>query len=448
MTSSRQITPDRTALKLDQSLRLWHEAEQLIPGGSQTNSKRPQHFAFGRYPIYAARAQGCRIWDVDGNEYIDYVSALGPISLGYGYSAVDEAIRRQLERGIIAGLLWPAEVEAARALVEAIPCAEAVRFFKGGGEATAAAARIARAATGRPMILNAGYRGWPDIWAAGRDPAVPPDLARYVIPFRHGDLAQVEQLLEAHRGQVAAIFTDLPYDGTLGRDYLAGLRKLAEAHGALLGFDEIVNGFRLAIGGAQEYHGVLPDLACFAKGMANGMPLAAVVGRAGVMAKAAGSLISLTYGGEALSLAACAATVRVYREEGVIDYLWQIGQRLVDGLNAVAAAHDVPFRAGGYAPMSSMRFDLPREQVDVAWERFLAACAAHGVLLRRGGLNFVTFSHTVADIDRTIDAADQAFAVLREAGFAGPPETDAAAVPAPGAAQDAARGQQRGPWSG
>ncbi len=446
MASSQPITPEVTALRLEQSLRLWHEAERLIPGGSQTNSKRPQHFAFGRYPIYAARAQGCRIWDVDGNEYIDYVSALGPVSLGYGYPAVNEAIRRQLEQGIIAGLLWPAEVEAARALVEAIPCAEAVRFFKGGGEATAAAARIARAATGRHVLLNAGYRGWPDTWSAGRDPAVPPDLARYVIPFRHGDLAQVEQLLEEHRGEVAAIFTDLPYDGTLGRDYLVGLRDLAHAHGALLGFDEIVNGFRLALGGAQEYYDVLPDLACFAKGMANGMPLAAVVGRAGVMARAAGSLISLTYGGEALSLAACAATVRVYREEGVIDYLWRIGQQLVDGLNAAAAAHGVPFRAGGYAPMSSMRFDLPREQVDLAWERFLAACAERGILFRRGGLNFVTFSHSPADIERTIDSAGQAFAVLRAAGFAGPPETATAA--ASGTAHDAARGQQRGPWGG
>jgi hypothetical protein len=162
--------------RLGHSLAFWAEAERLIPGGSQTNSKRPVAFAFGRYPIYAARAEGCRIWDVDGHKYVDYVNGLGPITLGYRYRAVDEAIRAQLDKGILAGLLWPVEVEAARGLVDAVPCAEQVRFFKGGGEATAAAARIARAATGRHVILNAGYRGWPDTWAGGRDPAVPPEV--------------------------------------------------------------------------------------------------------------------------------------------------------------------------------------------------------------------------------------------------------------------------------
>ncbi|HEX2184001.1 MAG TPA: aminotransferase class III-fold pyridoxal phosphate-dependent enzyme, partial [Chloroflexota bacterium] len=140
-------------LSIQESLRWWARAERVIPGGSQTNSKRPAHFAFGRYPIFAARAEGSHIWDVDGNEYVDFVNALGPISLGYGHPAVDEAVRRQLARGVLAGLLWPLEVEVAEGLVEAIPGAEMVRFFKGGGEATAAAARIARAYTGRHVIL-------------------------------------------------------------------------------------------------------------------------------------------------------------------------------------------------------------------------------------------------------------------------------------------------------
>jgi glutamate-1-semialdehyde aminotransferase len=407
------------SLHLDESLRLWHEAERLIPGGSQTNSKRPGNFAFGRYPIFAARAAGSRIWDVDGNEYLDFVNALGPISLGYGYLAVDEAIRRQLERGIIAGLLWPLEVEAAQALVAAIPCAEQVRFFKGGGEATAAAARIARAFTGRHVILNAGYRGWPDTWSIGRDAAVPPDLARYVLSFRMGDLPHAEQVLSEHRGEVAAVFTDLPYDASLGKEYLSGLRDLAHAHGALFCMDEIVHGFRLAPGGAHEYYGVLPDLACFAKGMANGMPLAAVVGRAEVMRCAADALISITYGGEALSLAACVATLHVYREQPVIAHCRRVGQQLIDGLNAAAEAAGVPFRALGYPPMGSMAFDLPRERLSDAWELFLAECARRGVLFRRGGLNFITYAHTAADVERAVAAAADAFDVLRSAGFAG-----------------------------
>src|SRR5262249_52875356 len=153
----------------------------------------------------------CRIWDVDGNGYLDYVNALGPVSLGYCVPEVDAAVRGQLERGVIAGLLWPLEVEVARALAADVPGAEQVRFFKGGGEATAAAARTARAATGRHVILNAGYRGWPDTWAAGRDPAVPPELQRYVRPFDHYDLDGLARLLEEHRGAVAAVFMDVPY---------------------------------------------------------------------------------------------------------------------------------------------------------------------------------------------------------------------------------------------
>lgn len=407
-----------TELRLTQSLALWQEAERLIPGGSQTNSKRPGNYAFGRYPIFAARAEGCRIWDVDGNEYIDFVNGLGPISLGYQYPAVDEAIRTQLSKGVVAGLLWPAEVEAARALTEVIPCAEMVRFLKGGGEATAAAARIARAATGRHIIFNSGYRGWPDTWSAGRTRGVPPDLAKYVITYSR-DLQKTADALGQYNGQVAAIFADLPYDGSLGREYLQELRRLADAHGALLCFDEIVTGFRMAVAGAQEYTGVVPDLAAFAKGMANGMPLAAVVGRRHVMEAAADAVISITYGGEALSLAACAATVREYREKDVIGHLYRVGQQLMDGVNEAAAHRRVPFRCTGYASMSAMEFHLPPDKVGPAWELFLAECARGGALFRRGGLNMMTFSHMPADVATAVDIADRALQAVAAAGYTG-----------------------------
>jgi glutamate-1-semialdehyde aminotransferase len=430
------------ALRLTESLRLWAEAERLIPGGSQTNSKRAGAFALGEYPIYASRAAGSRIWDVDGNEYLDFVSALGPVSLGYGYPAVDDAIREQLGRGIISGLLWPVEVEVARGLLDALPGAagtpRAVRFFKGGGEATAAAARIARAHTGRHVVLNAGYRGWPDIWAAGRDPAVPAELAAFVQSFRHDDLDGLRALLEANAGKVAAVFMDLPYSGPLPEGHLAAVRDLAHAHGAVFATDEIVSGFRLAVGGGAAYCAVEPDLAVFAKGMANGMPLAAVAGRAEVMAAGERSLISLTYGGEALSLAAAAAVLRVYREQDVIGHLWTVGRRLMDGLNAAARDAGVPFRCTGYPPMSAMHLDVPAAAVAPAWHTLLAGCARRGVLLRRGGLNFVTLSHTAADVDRTVAVCAAAFGDLRAAGYEGAP----ASTPVP--VGDRGRGQQVG----
>ena len=404
-------------LQVTESLRLWNEAVALIPGGSQTNSKRPHHYALGHYPIYAARAHGSRIWDVDGNEYIDYVNGLGPITLGYSYQPVVDAVRAQLDRGVLSGLLWPQEVEAARELVRAIPCAEQVRFFKGGGEATAGAARIARGSTGRLKILNCGYRGWPDIWSAGRDGAVPAELEHYVLPFSFGDLDELERLLTAHRGEVAAVFLGVPYDEEASTSYLAAVRDLTHTHEALLIFDEIVTGFRLAVGGAHEYHGITPDLAVFAKGIANGMPLAAVVGRREVMEVTERLLISLTYGGEALSLAACVAVTQEYRRHNVVDYLWRIGRRLMDGLNAAAAEAGVPFRCTGYGPIAAMAFDLPHEQGDDAWFRFLAECSRRGVLFRRGGLNNVTFSHTDADIDQTIGVCRDAFVALLDAGL-------------------------------
>ncbi|HEX2032546.1 MAG TPA: aminotransferase class III-fold pyridoxal phosphate-dependent enzyme [Chloroflexota bacterium] len=427
-------------LSIQESLRWWARAERVIPGGSQTNSKRPAHFAFGRYPIFAARAEGSHIWDVDGNEYVDFVNALGPISLGYGHPAVDEAVRRQLARGVLAGLLWPLEVEVAEGLVEAIPGAEMVRFFKGGGEATAAAARIARTYTGRHLILNAGYRGWPDAWSAGRDPAVPPDVSKYLVSFRHDDLDQLAALLETHRGQVAAVFVDVPYAEVLPAAHLQAMGKLVHDHGALFVFDEIVAGFRLARGGAHEYFDVTADLACFAKGMANGLPLAAVVGRREVMAVAERALISITYGGEALSLAACAAVLDVYRRQDVVGHLWATGRQLMDGLNRAAQEAAVPFRCTGYAPMSAMHLDLPADRLAEAWTLLLAECARRGVLLRRGGLNFITLAHTAADVERTVAACAEAFAVLRAAGF------DRQAGPSAGAAAGAgARGQQVGP---
>jgi len=396
----------------DRSLALFAEALTLIPGGAQTTSKRPTAFAFGAYPIYFDRAEGGRVTDIDGNEYIDLVGALGPISLGYRYPAVDDAIRDQLERGIISGLNAPAEVEVARLLRELVPCAEMARFFKGGGEATAAAARLARRLTGREVILNAGYRGWPDVWSAGVDPGVPKALAEALEPFTLGDREPLEALVMKHRGQVAAIAVDVSTEWP-GDDYLPWLRDLADEIGALLIFDEIVTGFRLARGGLQEYGGVAPDLAVFAKGIANGMPLAALVGRAKVMRELEGAMVSITYGGEALSLAAARATMEIYRDEPVIETLHARGRQLREGLTTAARKVGLPFEAIGFDPMTAMRFSgLDAELERDAWGFVLQEMATRGVLLRRGGLNFVSYSHTEADIDAVVAAAREVFAEL------------------------------------
>ena len=408
------MTQSTSRRKFDQSFDLFQAASRRIPGGAQTNSKRPSQFAPGGYPIYADQGSGGRIIDVDGNEYIDLVQALGPIILGYRYPATDAAIQEQLTRGILYGLMSPQEVICADLICEVVPCAEMVRFFKGGGEATAAAARTVRGYTGRELILNAGYRGWPDVWSVSTgDPGVPSGLNSSLITVPANDLSILEQNFARHKNAVAAVFLDIQVEHPPA-GYLAAVKDLCHQHGALLVFDEVVTGFRMALGGAQEYYGVTPDLACFAKAMANGMPLACVAGSAAVMQSMAERVISITYGGEALSLAAAVACINEIRDKKVVDYLWMLGARLKQGLNDAAEETGIPFHCGGIDPMTTMAFATDDHDGDTLWHYFLQEMAMRGVLLRRGGLNFLNFSHTTEDVDTVIATTAEVFSELQQ----------------------------------
>ncbi|MGI5819901.1 MAG: aspartate aminotransferase family protein [Armatimonadota bacterium] len=404
----------------DRSMELYRRAIELIPGGSQTNSKRPTAYAPGAYPVYAQNADGARIQDVDGNWYIDYVLGLGPITLGYCYPEVDDAIRRQLEKGIVYGMLSPLEIEVAEAVREMVPCAEMMRFLKGGAEVTTAAARIARKYTGREIILNSGYRGWADGWAAqttGMEGGVPNCLGDVVHSFPR-DLDALQALLEEHAGNVAMVSIDPATGGARVPDgYHQGVRDLCDEHDVLLMYDEIVTGFRMAAGGGQEYFGVTPDLACFAKGIANGMPLGVVCGRAEVMQTAIDDvIISVTYGGEALSLAAANASMRVIREEPVIETIWETGRTLMAGFEELGEKRGVPLHCHGYEPMSSQTIDYEdRELSRDAWTLLLQEMAQRGVTMRRGGLLFITYSHGEAEVEETLAALDGSLAVIAEA---------------------------------
>lgn len=407
-------------LNVSKSMELWARAEQVISGGSQTASKRATAYALGAFPAYAERSKGCRVWDVDGNEYIDYLLALGPITLGYCYDAVDEAIREQLAKGIIWGLLSPLEVECAERMIEMVPCCEMVRFLKGGSEVTTAAARIARAFTKKEVILNSGYRGWGDTWSAQIEPpsgrGIPECLRGLVKSYPRDDLNVLEDLLKRYEGKVAAVFVDEAGGSEAPREVVKGRRELCDKYGVLLVYDEIVSGFRMAPGGAQEYYGVTPDMACFAKGIANGMPLAAVCGRKDIMEFGKDLLISVTYGGEALSLAAAVACMKEYRAKPVHETIRAQGQKIVDGLNAVGEKNGVPFTAGGPVMMSSQAFKYEEAGLNFdCWTLMLQEMAKRGVLVRRGGLMFVTYSHDDAAVAKTLQSADESLAVIREA---------------------------------
>jgi glutamate-1-semialdehyde aminotransferase len=355
---------------------------------------------------------------VDGNEYIDCLMALGPVLLGYCYPDVDRAIAEQLARGIMFSRPTALEVEVAELLVEMVPCAEAVRFLKGGAEANSAALRMARAYTGREVVLICGYRGWHDQWAVLRNsPGIPRSLSSLTYSFGFNDLASLESALEAHPGQVAAVMIDPVARYAPEPGFLEGTRDLAQRHGALLIFDEIVTGFRLARGGAQEHYGVQPDMGVFAKAIANGMPLAAVTGPHDVVA--AGNAISLTYGDEALSLAAAKAALTVQLEHDVAGHIWRVGRALAEGLGEAIAATGAPFELGAIPPMPTfVETDTfrgePLSEPDRrrAWVFLLAELARRGVISRRNTTLLPSYSHTDEDVSHVVEAFGEALAHL------------------------------------
>ena len=392
-------------------------ARRVVPGASQTLSKGPSMFVEGAYPVFLERGKGSRVWDVDGHEYVDYILGLASITLGYAHPAITEAVARQLERGSIFSLPHPLEVEVSERLAEVIPCADMVRLVKTGSEADAAAVRVARAATGRDVIVFNGYHGWSDWYAVTtpRSKGIPKDFSRLVAPFQYNDLASLEAVLDEHRGHVAAVMMEPVLIDAPAAGFLAGVKAAAHRHGALLIFDEIVSGFRWAVGGAQERFGVVPDLATFGKGMANGLPLAAVVGGRDLMREFEEVFVSSTFGGDALALAACLATLDVYRREPVIAHLWDVGRRFQDGFAALAARLDVPARTIGYPVHPKIVIDGGSpETARLLMSLFLQETAARGAIFHFAGFN-VSHAHGEADVDETLAACEAALRVVGEA---------------------------------
>ncbi|WP_158289417.1 aminotransferase class III-fold pyridoxal phosphate-dependent enzyme [Paenibacillus flagellatus] len=395
----------------------WHERlEQAIPWGSSTCSKAPS--LLPEEPAVIVRGDGCRVWDADGNEYIDFRNGLGPITLGYRFPEVDEAIRRQLDNGIVFGQPHPLEAEVAELLGELVPCAERVRFLKTGGEALAAAIRIARTYTGRDRIVQVGYNGWLNALAGGgpslpgqRATGSPKGVPAAVSGLHHAvgwnDIGSVERWFDDCGSEIAAVVVAADYaEMEKGASFYPALRELTRKHGALLVYDEIVTGFRIAIGGVQHYFGVVPDMAVFSKGIANGMPLSAYMGSKEVMAACdrGGAVISSTFGGETLSLAASRATIRIYREQDVVGHLWRQGEKLWGGLNERLSAAGLPIRLKGYAPCPA--FTLQEGADPAVRDRFFRAAYRNGVSLYN--ISYVNYSHKDADIAEALERLEQA----------------------------------------
>ena len=418
--------PEIRTRSLEKSNALWQEAQDKILSGCQLYSKGPETHIEGVSPIYIDHGKDAHVWDVDGNEYIDYDMGLGPILLGYQYKAVDDAVIAQLRRGMGYSLVAPEEVEYARLCTQHIPSAGKVRFLKTGSGATEAAVRIARAYTGRNHILRGEYHGWHEWTAAAesvRQGGLLPELRNYVHKFEYNDLDKVQEYFETYRGEVAAIITEAVENEAPTGDFLQQLKDICHDSGALLIFDEVVNGFRFSIGGAQQYFGVTPDLSTFGKAAANGMPLSVVAGRKDIMEEVDKKIfISTTFGGDCLSLAAGIAVMKELESGEVNRAIWAKGQYLQEGFCKLAKDIDVPIDLKGYPCRMSLEYTDYEGKRDWLYNSiFMQESVKRGVLL--GWNVFPCYTHTQEDLDFTLNVFEDAMKVYREALRSGHPET-------------------------
>lgn len=413
------------------SLSLYSRANEIIPGGVHLFSRKAELMAYGVSPIFIDRAAGSRVWDVDGNEYIDFVSGHGAILLGHAHPVVSQAAKDQIDKGNGLSLNHPLEVRLAEKLIEMIPCAEMVRFCKGGGEADLIAIRIARGATGRDKVAFCGYHGWHDWYLAanlaspdalnshllsGITPkGVPQGLAGTAIPWEYNNLDSLRQVLEANRGEIAAIIMEATRATPPLPGFLESVRELATEHGAVLIFDEVVTGFRLGIAGAQERFGVVPDMATYAKALSNGFALGAVVGKREVMETAADNFISSVYWADASALAAGLAAMQELQRNGSLAEVEDKGKQLQEGLSeAIQRTGELPIKVAGYCVLPLLTFDHPDPKTNNQLATLhTQEMAKRGVFAST--YHYMTFAHSEDDIRTALDAAEESFGLIRRA---------------------------------
>ncbi len=393
-------------------------ALKVIPLGSQTFSKSITQYPRGVSPLFLQKGKGSRVTDVDGNEYIDFVNGLLCVTLGYCDADVDAAVRAQMENGVSFTLPHPLEVDVAESLVRLIPCADAVRFGKNGSDTTSAAIRLARAFTGREHVAVCGYHGWHDwyIGSTSRDLGVPAAVKALTHGFEYNNLPSLEALFDAHPQQIAGVIMEPMNVAFPEPGYLEAVKALCAEHGAVLVFDETVTGFRFGLGGAQGYFGVTPDLATFGKGLANGYPLSAIVGRSDIMKLMEEIFFSGTFGGETLSLAAASAVLAKMENEPVVETLTNLGNQLVEGVNAQLRQHqmDSTISLSGHPAWTFLTFnDIGENSGWTIKTLFLQECFRRGILTI--GTHNLSYAHSAADIERLIEVYGEVFSIINDA---------------------------------
>ena len=427
---STSVVEKESSRSVAGSLNLYRRAGELIAGKTHLFGRRAELHAFGISPIYSDRQRAGHLWDVDGNEYIDFNMGTGAVFLGHAYPSVVKAVQDQAALGTGLTMNHPLEIETAELLAEIVPCAEMVRFCKGGGESNMVAVRIARAATGRDKVVFCGYHGWHD-WYISANLGAPTALEKHLLPgitprgvpsqlegttfpFEYNNLDSLKRVLEANRGEVACVIMEAARSYTPVAGFLEGVREITREHGAILIFDEVVTGFRVARGGAQAYYGVTPDMATFAKAISNGFALGAVAGRREIMEVALDTFISSVYWAEATGLAAGRATLREYLSRDVSGAVAQFGQSFMDGCRKLISQSGVPMKVSGFPAFPLIALDgIDSALRDPLVTLFMQETARRGLTTGAGCV--FCFEHTEDDLRRGLEIIGQTFETIRRA---------------------------------
>ncbi len=390
---------------------------QVSPLAAQTYSKSYRYFPKGLAPSYMDHGEGCYIYDVDGNKFIDFMCALGPVSVGYNEPSINEAVIKQVNRFASGSLQSELEVELAEKLCSIIPCAEMVRFVKNGSDATTAAVRLARAYTGKDVVLMSGYHGMHDwsIGASENNKGVPRAVCELTKNFKYNDLTDLEVKLQ--ESDVAAVILEPIQSNGPEVGYLESVKKLTHQYGAILIFDEVVSGFHYALGGAQELFGVTPDLVAFGKGMANGYPISAVAGRKDLLKQIEeGVFVSTTFGGDSIAMAAALATIKILEQPGYYDHIVEIGSRLRTGIQERIDKYNLSgiLSVSGMPQHCGVAFEgkgaLSYLDIQSVYSQTMLQC---GIIVF--AICFLNKYHTDMEVVEYLDATDKAFSLIRKA---------------------------------
>jgi glutamate-1-semialdehyde aminotransferase len=408
-------------LNITKSRELFEEACGLVPGGV-LGARKPSDFIEGEYPVFLETGKGCRLRDVDGNEFVDFLCGYGPIILGYREEEVDDAVCKQIkEKGFCFTLTQKFQNKLAKKLTGLVPSSEMSIFLKTGSDATTASIRIARAYTGKIKVMRCGYHGWHD-WCVEIKGGIPSKFYEDVFEFPYNRLDKLEELMAAHGKETAAIIMT-PFGHPNHEEmqepnpgFLEGVRDLADQYGAVLVYDEIRTAFRLRMGGAQELYGVTPDLTVLGKAIANGYPISVVTGKRDVMSAAASKLfISSTFFGNSEGFVAALKTIEILERDKVLENIWEKGERFIGKIRALVDTYGVGAKLTGVAPMFYITFD--KDETGAYKDK---RKAFYTQLIRKGFFftphhhAYICFRHTEEDLNLALNAIEESLSYVKE----------------------------------